>query len=199
MRVLVGCEWTGTVRRAFAAHGHDAWSCDLLPAEDGSSNHIVGDVLNVLDAGWDLAVFHPPCTHMTLAGARWFYDPRFPNKAADRDAAIAFWLKLRAAPIERTAFENPQPLGYVTERVGCYDQKVQPWEFHDNETKGVCLWLKNLPRLEPLVRERPTNVRARVHHMAPGPDRAKERSRFFPGIAAAMAATWAPQQLAVAA
>ncbi len=128
---------------------------------------------------------------MTLAGARWFYDPRFPNKPRERDEAIAFWKKLWNAPIPRKAFENPQPLGYVMQRIGRYTQKIQPWQFLDLETKGICLWLRNLKPLQPLTLIKPPGVKARVWRMSPGPDRQRERQRFdFPGVINAMVTTW---------
>lgn len=189
MRVLVACEFSGTVRRAFEKKGHDAWSCDLLPTEDDGP-HYRGDVLKILKDEWDLMVAHPPCTHLSLAGARWFYDERFPNKKLDQKKAIKFFQVLQEADIPRIAIENPQPLGCVMEEVGRYDQKFQPWNFRDNETKGICLWLKNLPALVPWVTKKPNDIKARVWRMPPGPERQKERSRFFEGIATAMAEQW---------
>lgn len=191
MRVLVACEFSQCIASAFRARGYDAWSCDLLPTEGDSSYHIQGDALDVAYAdNWDLMIAHPPCTYFTLAGARWFGDSRYPNRGLDRDMAIEFWKKLWLAPIPRKAFENPQPMGYVMARVGRYNQKVQPWMFGDLETKGICLWLEGLPPLVPEMTEKPENVTARVWRMGPGPERQKERSRFFPGVAAAMAEQW---------
>ena len=189
MRILVACEFSGTVRDAFASRGHDAWSCDYRPSET-YGNHYQCDVRDVIYNGWDVMIAHPDCTHLTLAGARWFYDERFPNKARDQKVAIQFFKELQNAPIPKIAIENPQPLGTVMEAVGRYSQKVQPWNFGDNETKGICLWLKNLPPLVPSVTEKPDNINARVWRMPPGPDRQKERSRFFKGVAAAMAEQW---------
>ncbi len=125
-----------------------------------------------------------------MRGARWFHDPRFPTKEADREAAIQFWLKLWAAPTNRKAFENPQPLGYVMKRIGRYTQKLQPWQFGDAETKGICLWLDGFQPLVPTVVHKPANITARVWRMPPGPDRKRERSRFFPGISAAFGDQW---------
>lgn len=191
MRVLVACEFSGMVRRAFRRRGHEAFSCDLLPAEDlEHAHHYQRDVLEILGHNWDLMIAHPPCTHLSLAGARWFYDKRFPNKLTDREKAIKFFKALQNADIPRIAIENPQPLGYVMDNVGRYDQKIQPWNFKDNETKGVCLWLKNLPHLVLSVTTRPKDLKARVWRMPPGPERQKERSRFFEGIATAMAEQW---------
>lgn len=181
MRVLVACEFSGTVRRAFRVLGHDAWSCDLLPAEDGSDYHLHGDVLPHLHDGWDLLIGHPPCTHLAVSGARWFKD-----KAREQGEAVAFFLALAHAPIPRIALENP--VSIMSTRWRKPDQIIQPWQFGHGETKATCLWLTGLPRLVP------TQVvdgrEARVHRMPPGPDRWKERSRTFPGIAAAMAAQW---------
>lgn len=175
------------------ARGHDAFSCDLLDAEINPAWHIKGDAIEAAySRKWDGMIAHPDCTHMTLAGARWFYDPRFPNKVADREKAISFWEKLWAAPVPKKAFENPQPLGYVMDRIGRYTQKIQPWQFGDLETKGICFWLHNLPLLTPRVLAKPAGVVARVWRMPPGPDRQRERQRFdFPGVISAMVEAWA--------
>ena len=181
MRVLVGCEFSGTVRRAFADLGHDAWSCDILPAEDGSRQHFQCDVREVLADGWDLAIFHPPCTHLAVSGARWFKDKR-----EDQEMALDFVRDLMAAPIPRWCIENP--VSIISSRIRKPDQTIQPWEYGHGEVKRTCLWLKGLMPL------RPTNIvegrEARIHKMPPGPDRWKERSRTFPGIAAAFAEQW---------
>ncbi len=184
MRVLVACEFSGVVRRAFRALGHDAWSCDLLPAEDGPHHHYEGDVLDILSDGrdlWDLMIAHPPCTHLAVSGARWFKDKR-----AEQECALDFVRALMAAPIRHIAIENP--ISIISSRIRKPDQIIQPWQFGHGETKATCLWLKNLPKLIP------TNIvegrEARVHRMPPGPDRWKERSRTFEGIAAAMAEQW---------
>ena len=191
MKILVACEFSQIVTRALRQAGHDAWSCDLVPTEGEPGRHIQGDALEVAySQPWDALIAHPECTHLTLAGARWFYDPRFPGKARDRDLAIAFWQTLWSAPISLKAFENPQPLGYVTERIGRYTQKIQPWQFGDPETKGICLWLEGLPPLVPDTMVRPAMISERVWRMAPGPNRKRERSRFFPGVARAMASQW---------
>lgn len=181
MRVLVGCEYSGRVRQAFRNIGHDAWSCDLLESEDGSPFHIQGDVIPLLSEDWDLAIFHPPCTHLAVSGARWFKD-----KLAEQDKALAFVRILMAAPIERIAIENP--ISIISSRIRKPDQIIQPWQYGHGETKATCLWLKGLPNLTPThivdVRE------ARVHRMPPSPNRWKERSRTFEGVAVAMAAQW---------
>ena len=181
VRVLIACEFSGTVRRAFRALGHDAWSCDLLPAEDESAFHIQDDVLRHVRGRWNLMIAHPPCTHLSVCGARWFKD-----KLPEQAAALAFVRELMAAPIPRIAIENP--ISIISSRIRKPDQIIQPWQFGHGETKATCLWLKNLPKLVPtkIVDGR----EARVHRMAPGPDRWRDRSRTYPGIAAAMAAQW---------
>lgn len=180
MRVLVACEFSGVVRDAFAARGHDAWSCDLLPTER-PGRHIQGDVLGVLDDGWDLMVAHPPCTHLAVSGARWFKDKR--NEQAE---ALEFVRALLDAPIPRIALENP--VSIISSRIRKPDQIVQPWMFGHPETKATCLWLNGLPRLTP------TNVvegrHARVHREPPSPERWKNRSRTCQGLADAMAEQW---------
>lgn len=181
MKVLIGCEFSGVVRRAFRDVGIAAWSCDLLPAEDGSPFHIQGDVLEVIGDGWDLAIFHPPCTDLAVSGARWFVD-----KVDEQAAALAFVRLLMNAPIARIAIENP--ISIISSAIREPDQIVQPWMFGEGETKATCLWLKNLPLLKP------TNIvegrEPRVHHEAPGPDRWKNRSRTYAGFALAMASQW---------
>jgi hypothetical protein len=180
MRVLIACEFSGTVREAFRKRGHDAWSCDLLPAEDGSDHHLRGDVLKHLRR-WDLMIAHPPCTHLAVSGARWFKE-----KQAEQAQALRFFEALACAPIPRICLENP--VSIVSSRLGPPTQIIQPWEFGHGETKATCLWLHWLP---PLV---PTNIvdgrEARIHKMPPGPDRWKERSRTYQGIADAMAEQW---------
>ena len=183
LRVLIACEQSGVVRRAFAALGHDAWSCDVLPSEDDSPNHLQCDVLHVLGNGWDLMVAHPPCTDLAVSGAR-----HFPAKIADgrQMRALEFVRALMAAPIRHIALENP--VSVISSHIRKPDQIIQPWAFGHGECKATCLWLTNLPRL------RPTDVvegrEARVHKMPPGPNRWRERSRTLTGIAAAMADQW---------
>lgn len=193
MRVLVACEYSAIVRDAFRAKGHDAWSCDILPTEGDPAYHIQGDVLEALRDGWDMMVAHPPCTYLANSGVRWLYrgreryEPRW-NAVGE---AVSFWRQLANAPIPRIAIENP--IQHRHAKIRRPDQIVQPWQFGDNETKAVCLWLKNLPPLDISVALKPADVKARVWRMPPGPDRQKERSRFFPGIAAAMADQWGAQ------
>ena len=181
MRVLIACEFSGTVRRAFRNRHYDAWSCDLLPAEDGRPEHIQANVLTVLDQGWDLMIAHPPCTHLAVSGARWFAD-----KVVEQLAALEFVQRLLDAPIPCIALENP--ISIISSRIRKPDQIIQPWQFGHGETKATCLWLKNLPKLQPtdIVEGR----EGRVWKMAPSPDRWKERSRTFEGIAQAMADQW---------
>lgn len=183
MRVLVACEFSGTVRRAFSARGHDAWSCDLLPADDGSAQHIQGDVSGVLGDGWDMMIGHPPCTDLAVSGAR-----HFAAKIADgrQGRALDFVRLLMDAPIPQIAIENP--ISVISSHIRKPDQVIQPWQFGHGETKATCLWLKNLPKL------RPTNIvdgrDNRIHRMPPGPDRWKLRSVTYSGIADAMADQW---------
>ncbi len=186
MRVLIACEFSGAVRRAFRERGHDAWSCDLLPAEDGSPYHLQTDAIHAsygmlhLDP-WELMICHPPCTHLSVSGARWFK-----KKTVEQLEALAFVKTLLAAPIHHIALENP--ISIISSRIRKPDQVIQPWQFGHGETKATCLWLKNLPKLTPtkIVEGR----EARVHRAPPGPDRWKERSRTLQGIADAMADQW---------
>lgn len=202
MRVLVACEYSGAVRDAFIRRGHDAVSCDLLPT-DVPGPHVQGDVLSLLDDGWDLMVAHPPCTYLCRAGQRWLHAPDDDRpgklKGAPRHAAteeaVAFFLALWEAPIPRIAVENPRPGSHVRDRIGAPTQVVQPWEFGHGETKATGLWLKNLP---PLVATDVVEGREnRVHKMAPSPDRWKLRSTTYAGIAQAMADQWGSRVEAV--
>lgn len=180
MRVLVACEYSGTVRDAFLALGHDAMSCDLLPSEKPGP-HYQGDVRDVIGHGWDLMIAHPPCTHLAVSGARWFAE-----KVEEQKAALAFVRFLMDAPIPRIAIENP--VSIISSHIRKPDQIIQPWQFGHGETKATCLWLQFLSELVPT--EIVAGREQRVHMMPPGPDRWKERSRTYPGIAAAMAAQW---------
>ncbi|WPZ05511.1 hypothetical protein [Pelagerythrobacter marinus] len=181
MRILVACEYSAIVRDAFRARGFDAWSCDLLPTEGDPRWHIQGDCLPLLGEGWDMLVCFPPCTHLAVSGARWFKD-----KQAEQAEALDFVRTLLGAPIPHIALENP--VSIISSRIRKPDQTIQPWQFGHGEVKRTCLWLNNLPRLKPtdIVEGR----EARVHKMPPGPNRWKERSRTFQGIADAMAAQW---------
>jgi hypothetical protein len=180
-RVLIGCEFSGTVREAFRRRGHDAWSCDLLAAEDGSQFHIQGDVRRILHEGWDLGVFFPPCTHLCVSGARWF-----PQKLEEQQDALDFIARLMVSPIPRTAIENP--IGIISTKLRKPDQIIQPWQFGHGETKATCLWLKNLAPLKP------TNTvegrEQRLWRTPPSETRWMIRSRTYRGIADAMAEQW---------
>lgn len=184
MKILIACEYSGIVRDAFIAAGHDAWSCDLLPTERPGPHFKVG-IKTVLARvnDWDLMIAHPPCTHLAVSGAR-----HFPAKIADgrQQEALEFVQLLLDAPIPKIALENP--ISIISSKIRKPDQIIQPWMFGHGETKATCLWLKGLPKLQP------TNIvegrEARIHKMPPSPDRWKDRSRTFVGIASAMAEQW---------
>lgn len=180
LNVLIACEFSGEVRDVFASRGHNAWSCDLLPTEK-PGNHHQGNVIDVLDWGWDLMIGHPPCTHTAVSGARHFH-----RKGKEQAEAIRFFLALWRAPIRQIALE--QPVSIISSHVRPPDQIIQPWMFGHGETKTTCLWLKNLPQLIP------TNLVSgrehRIHNMPPSEDRWKKRSKTFTGIAQAMAEQW---------
>lgn len=193
MRVLIGCEYSGVVRDAFAAKGHTAVSCDLLPTDRPRGWHVQGDILQLLDAGWDLAIFHPPCTHLAVSGARHFEAKRADGRQKE---ALEFVRALLNAPIPRIALENP--VSIISTQIRKPDQVIQPWQFGHGETKATCLWLKGLPKL------RPTDIvdgrEPRVHHMPPSKDRWKLRSTTYSGIANAMADQWGElEQMEIAA
>ena len=182
MKVLVACEFSGIVREAFRKRGHDAWSCDLFPTESHwVGNHIQGDVLEILDNGWDLMITFPPCTHLAVSGARWFKD-----KVKEQREALMFVSFLMTAPIPKIALENP--IGVISTKIRKPDQIIQPWQFGHGETKATCLWLKNLPLLQP------TNIvegrNGGAWKEPPSKDRWKNRSRTYQGIANAMAEQW---------
>ena len=186
MRVLVACEFSGAVRDAFAARGHEAVSCDLLPSEKPGPHH-QGDVVELLEDGWDLLIAHPPCTYLCNSGVRWLWEQ--PGRPRKMEAAVDFFRQLLYAPIPRRAVENPIPHRYAVAAIGRkYDQLVQPWQFGHGETKATCLWLHGLPYLRPtcIVKRR----YARVHKMPGGPRQSTERSRTYRGIAEAMAEQW---------
>ncbi len=191
MRVLVACEYSGVVRDAFRRGGHEAWSCDILPTEADPRWHIQGDVLEILDDGWDLMIAHPPCTYLCNSGVRWL-SAQEGRWDAMREGAEFFKI-LYNADIPRIAIENPIMHKYAKKIIGTQQtQVVQPWQYGHGETKATCLWLKNLPKLES------TNIvegrEQRIHKTPPGPDRWKERSRTFQGIADAMAQQWGSLQ-----
>jgi site-specific DNA-cytosine methylase len=182
MKVLVACEYSGTVRDAFIKRGHDAISCDLLPT-DVPGPHYQGDVFDIIGDGFDLMIAHPPCTHLAVSGARHFAAKRADGR---QQAALDFVRRLLDAPIPKIALENP--VSIISSRIRKPGQIIQPWQFGHGETKATCLWLKGLPKLVP------TNIVSgrehRVHLMPPGPNRWKERSKTFQGIADAMAEQW---------
>lgn len=180
MRVIVACEFSGIVRDAFLARGHDAISCDLIPSERPGP-HILGDIRTVNLAAFDLMIAHPPCTHLAVSGAQWFA-----KKQTEQQAALDFVAYLLNAPVERIALENP--VSIISTRIRKPDQIIQPWQYGHGETKATCLWLKNLPLLQPT--EIVDGREGRVWREGPSPDRWKNRSRTYTGIAAAMAAQW---------
>ena len=195
LRVLVACEYSGTVRDAFIRAGYDAMSCDLLPTEkDGP--HYQGDVRDVLADGWDMMIAHPTCTYMANSGVCWLH--KDPTRWAKLDDGAAFFRLLWDAPIPRIALENPVMHKYAKERIGGLKQSqtIQPWMFGHMESKATCLWLRGLPPLVPTnnvkdeMMKLPDNQRQRLHYLPPGPDRWKERSRTYAGIAEAMASQW---------
>ncbi len=182
MKVLIACEYSGRVRDAFIAKGHDAWSCDLLPT-DAPGPHFQCDVADILNNDWDLMIAHPPCTHLAVSGARHFAAKK---ASGVQNAALDFVRMLLNANIPKIALENP--ISIISSRIRKPDQIIQPWQFGHGETKATCLWLKNLPKLVP------TNIvdgrSDRIHKMPPSPDRWKLRSTTYQGIANAMAEQW---------
>lgn len=193
MKVLVACEYSGRVRDAFTARGHEAVSCDLLPSDAPGGEHYQGDVRDILGLGWDLLVAFPPCTYLCSSGLHW--NTRRPERAQQTEEALDFVRLLLDAPVPRIALENP--VGCISTRVRKPDLVIQPWQFGDPESKTTCLWLKSLPLL------RPTNVlplppggrwanqtASGQNRLGPSPDRWKLRSQTYPGIAAAMAEQW---------
>lgn len=187
MRVLAACEFSGVVREAFRAKGHDAWSCDLLPADDGSEFHLQCNVREVLSDSWDLMIAHPPCTYLCTSGVRWLGTQKDRWKKLITDAV--FFRDLLHADIEKIAVENPIMHKYAVEIIGRrQNQVIQPWQHGHGETKATCLWLKNLPELQP------SNVvegrEQRIHKMSQSPDRWKKRSITYEGVARSMAQQW---------
>lgn len=217
MRVLVGYEFSGTVRRAFAERGHDAWSCDLQPAADESENHFQCDIFDVVDRGWDLAIFHPPCTYLTCS-AEWAYgDGPYHQKVkpgtlvgaarrAARDRAIEEVKRLVALPIRKKVIENP--IGVLSKHIGSPAQVIQPFQFGEDASKSTALWLWNLPRLRPTGWAEPRSgglplfggdggaprwanqTDGGQNRLPPSDDRWAVRSLTYPGIAKAMAEQW---------
>lgn len=201
MRVLVACESSGVVREAFRSEGHEAWSCDLLPADDGSEYHYQGDALDAAyGMEWDLMIAHPPCTYLCSSGLHW--NKRVEGRAQRTEAALGFVRLLMGAPIQRIAIENP--VGRIGTAIRPADQYIQPWQFGHDASKRTGLWLKGLPKLVPteIVRGRMVNGKERwgnqtdsgQNRLGPSEDRWKERSKTYEGIARAMAKQWREDQ-----
>lgn len=180
MKVLIACEFSGIVREAFRARGHNAISCDLFPTEI-PGKHYIGDVRDLLHLNFDLMIAHPPCTHLAVSGSRWFK-----YKKEEQEEALKFVQVLMRAPIAKIAIENP--ISVISSQIRKPDQIIQPWQFGHGETKATCLWLKNLPKLIPT--NEVNGREARIYHESPCPERWKNRSRTYQGIAEAMAAQW---------
>lgn len=207
MKILLGCEYSGRVREAFAKLGHNVMSCDLLPTEQ-PGNHYQGNIFDVLNDGWDMLIAHPPCTYLTNAQSWCYYHPadkhlepdkrrphpKFPNRRQQRWDAIAFFKSLQAAPIPKICIENPVPMGVVIAHIGPYTQTIQPYMFGEDASKRTCLWLKGLPPLKVtnLIKKKiyGNQTPSGQNRLGPSPDRWKERSRTYQGIADAMAAQW---------
>ena len=193
MKVLIACEYSGVVRSAFAALGHEAWSCDILPTEI-SGNHYQGDVRDLLDRGWDLMIAHPPCQYLSVSGNRWMKER--PERQQHRDKALDFVRLLMSAPIEKICIENP--ISVISSQIRKPDQIIQPYHFGHQAKKTTCLWLKGLPLLVPtqVVDQGEIHVTKagkkipKWYNLPPSKDRSKIRSRTFEGIAAAMADQW---------
>ena len=189
MKVLIACEYSGIVREAFASKGHNAWSCDILPTES-EGKHIQDNVLNHLNKDWDLMIAHPPCTHLSVSGARWFTEKKKPMYL--RNNALDFVRRLMNAPIPKIAIENP--VSVISSHIRKSDQTINPYQFGHKEFKRTCLWLKNLPKLEETdnvlkeAKKLPDKVAKRIWWMGSG--KGKERSKFYSGIAKAMAEQW---------
>lgn len=189
VKVLIACEFSGRVRDAFARRGHDAWSCDVLPSET-EGNHYQGDVLSILDDGWDLMIAHPPCTHLAVSGARWFK-----GKEKEQAESLEFVRSLLDAPIPKIALENP--ISIISSHIRKPDQIIQPWQFGVPEAKATCLWLKNLPVLKstnvlPLPQSGvwSNQTPSGQNRLGPSPDRWKDRSRTYENVAEALAEQW---------
>lgn len=194
MRILIACEESGVVRRAFRDKGHDAWSCDLLDSADNSPYHLKMDVVSVLDLDWDMMIAHPPCNHLAISGARWFKEK--PEKAQLQEEALDFVRKLMNAPIDKICIENP--ISVISTQIRKPDQIIHPWQHGHEASKPTCLWLKNLPLIAPTkivgkgeyVTTKGGNRIPKWYNLPPGPDRAKIRARTFEGIAQAFADQW---------
>ena len=194
MKILVACEFTQSITKEFRKLGHDAFSCDLLPTEGNPIFHIQDDVLRHLNENWDMMIAHPPCRYLAVSGARWFAD-----RTTEQTQALDFVQKLMDAPIQKIAIENP--ISIISTRIKKPDQIIQPYQFGHGESKATCFWLKNLPMLQytsntydwdnlqykNIITERKQRI---ANMMSPGPNRSKERSRTYPGIAEAIANQW---------
>jgi len=194
MKILIACEYSGIVRDAFAKRGHNAWSCDILPTES-LGNHLQGDVLEHLDKDWDMMIAHPPCTHLAVSGARWFTEGKKPWSL--QEEALSFVRTLLNAPIDKIALENP--VSVISTKIKKPNQIIQPFEYGHDVSKKTCLWLKNLPNLKPTKIVKPDIVlvngkkMSRMHYESfklPPKERGKVRSKFYTGIAEAMAEQW---------
>ena len=195
MRVLIACESSGTVREAYRAKGHDAWSCDLQPADDGSQYHYEGDAIAVINTGgWDLIICHPPCTHLAVSGAAHFEAKR--KDGRQQEGIDLFMAFVNACTDSGASWAIENPIGIMSMRYRQPDQIIQTWMFGHTEQKATCLWLSKLPPLHPTndvydeMMKLPDNERQRIHYLPPGPDRWKIRSKTFDGIAQAMADQW---------
>ena len=192
MRVLIGCEFSGIVCEAFRKKGHDAWSCDLLNTEGNPNYHIKDDVLNHLDKNWDLGIFHPPCPRLCNSGVSWLH--KDPNRWKLMNDDAEFFLKLLNSPIDKICVENPVPHKYAVAKIGKYTQTIQPWQFGEDASKRTCFWLKNLPNLEPtnIIKKKiyANQTPSGQNKLGPSPNRWRERSRTYQGIADAMAEQW---------
>lgn len=195
MKILIACECSGIVREAFKAKGHDAWSCDLQPTEM-PGQHIQGDVLEILNYGWDMMIAHPECTFLAVSGNRWMNSPLYPERKKDREKAIEFFMKMINAPIPKICVENP--VGIMSTVYRPPTQYIQPYQFGNPESKKTGLWLTNLPKLKPTNIVEPVYIIGKdgkryspIHYMGKGNKKRKtDRSRTYTGIAKAMAEQW---------
>jgi hypothetical protein len=189
MKILVACEYSGTVRNAFKKLGHDVTSCDLLPSDDNSKDHYQGDLFDIINDRWDMMIAHPPCTHLAVSGAAWFK-----YKVKEQAESLDFVRSLMDANIPRICIENP--ISVISTKIRKPDQIIQPWMFGHLESKATCLWLKGLPKLfetnnvHEEMMKLPRKERMRLHWLPPSPERWKIRSKTFQGIADAIAEQW---------
>ena len=193
MKILIACEYSGRVREAFRKRGHDAWSCDLLPSDDNSPHHIQGDVLEILNNGWDMMIAHPPCTYLANSGVQYLHKRE--GRWEQMTEGATFFKALLDAPIPIKVIENPIMHGYAVKIIGRrQDQVIQPWMFGEDASKSTCLWLVGVPKLVPtniIKKHRYANqTPGGSNKYGPSPDRWKLRSTTFQGIADAMADQW---------